>query len=96
MKKLLFLLSVLLLVGMIAPARTDVTPSQIVKEYKVGDKTYCLVKRSDFYRLTRPEMNAAWEKFWESGIFLNMSPTPAGHCPSGMRRNFWITGYPAR
>ena len=59
MKKLLFLLSVLLLVGMIAPARADVTPSQIVKEYKVGDKTYCLVKRSDFYRLTRPEMNAA-------------------------------------
>ena len=70
MKKLLFLLSVLLLVGMIAPARADVTPSQIVKEYKVGDKTYCLVKRSDFYRLTRPEMNAAWEKFWESGDFL--------------------------
>ena len=49
MKKLLFLLSVLLLVGMIAPVRADVTPSQIVKEYKVGDKTYCLVKRSDFY-----------------------------------------------
>lgn len=70
MKKLLFLLSVLLLVGMIAPVRADVTPSQIVKEYKVGDKTYCLVKRSDFYRLTRPEMNAAWEKFWESGDFL--------------------------
>lgn len=67
MKKLFTLIAFFLL----TTVRADEASSRIVEEYKVGNKTYCLVESElKFYSLVEKEMYLAKERFWTSPEFL--------------------------
>lgn len=67
------------------------TPSRIVEEYNIGNKTYCLVDRAGFYDLVEKEADQAWENFWTSSNFLKYKANARRMIPDAVKIR--ITGF---